>query len=353
MVKQLYYLFIFDVLPLAGRLNNCANLIIRKFRFLNKVFENPFNTASTKEKTFNIFSIAQRTYFAFVKFVKICKHKLSSVYNSTDILMNPINRDRPSVVEIYQNNKIYLFTRPDIINIMNAGLSHSPNFFSEPLTIKNPYNNMVFRKSDLYNFYFFLRSGLFIISDLIQQFFLSNFNISLFQKNNEYIIREYYITNYVETTPIDSLILDIKYMLATMNITKKIHIHCDFPKDKLIQVMRPYLLLYYKSIYSIDIYKRNTCSHELLIRLVKFIKFNPRFGRTIFLLKPSFRTEVNEFVFKPFKPYYKKTIMFNDAHIPYYNKDQSFMVNQSNIEESEHDSDTDSTISTASDVSDA
>ena len=345
LVKQLYYLFIFHELPLDGRLNNCANLIIRKFRFLNKVFENPFNTRSMKEKALSIFSIAQRTYFALVKFVKICKHKLCSVYNNTDILMNPIIRGRPLVIEIYQNNKIYLFTRPDIINIMNAGLSHSPNFFSEPLTIKNPYNNMVFRKSDLYNFYFFLRSGLFIISDLIQQFFLSNFDIYHFKKNNEYIIREYYITNYVENTPTDSLILDIKYMLDTMNISKKIHIHCDFPKDTLIQVMRPYLLLYYKSIYSIDIYKRNACSHELLIRLVKFINFNPRFGRTTILLKPKFRTEVKGLAFKKYKPSYKKTIIFNDAHIPYYNKDQSFMLNQSNIEDSESESD-----STVSDV---
>jgi len=349
LVKQLFYLFIFNPIHNIDRLNNTDNYILHKYRFLKKVFENPFYNQELRDEVLRVFSISQRTYLALVKFVKICKHKSSSVYNNTDILMNPITRGRPSVIEIHQNNKIYLFTRPDIINIMNANLSHSPNFFCEPLTIKNPYNNMIFRKSDLYNFYFFLRSGLFIISDLIQQFFMSNFDIYLFKKNNEYIIREYYITNYVENTPPDSLILDIKYMLATMNISKKINIHCDFPKDKLIKIMRPYLLLYYKSIYSIDIYKRNSCSHELLMRLVKFINFNPLFGRTLILLKPQFRTEVKGFAFKKYKHYYKKTITFNDAHIPYYNKDRSFMVNQSNIEESDSD-DNSGTSSVVSDV---
>ena len=343
LVKQLFYLFIFNPSHNIDRLNNTNNYILLKFRFLKKVFENPFYNQELRDEVLRVFSISQRTYFALVKFVKICKHKSSSVYNSTDILMNPINRGRPSVIEIHQNNKIYLFTRPDIINILNVNLSHSPNFFSEPLTIKNPYNNMVFRKSDLYNFYFFLRSGLFIISDLIQQFFLSNFNIYHFKKNNEYNIRDYYIKNYVETTTPDSILLDIEYMLATLTISKKIHIDRDFPKDKLIQIMRPYLLLYYQSIYSINLCKRTSCADELIIRFIKFINFNPKFGRKIIKFQKGIRSRQPDFAFKTYKPYYKKTILFNEAHISYYNKDHSFMTNQSNIEES--DSDTDSTVS--------
>ena len=345
-IKLIYYLHLFNPINNIGKLSNTTNFIINKFRFLNSVFENPFYNTEIHENVLTKFTKIQRTYFALIKFVKICKHKLVSIYNTTDILMNPIC-NRKNIIEIYQNNKIYLFTRPDIINILNAALSHSPNFFCEPLTIKNPYNNMVFKKSDLYNFYFFLRNGLFIISGLIQQFFLSNFDLYLFKKNNEFIIREYYIKNYVETTHIDSLCLDIKFMLLSMNISKQIHIHCDFPKDVLIEIMRPYLLLYYQSIYSIDLYKRNACSHELLVRLVKFINFNPRFGRKIITTKPHFHinpcnTIMSSYKFNPHRQVYKQFITFNKTHYPFYYKEYNFMNSHTNIAENVSDSESDS-----------
>lgn len=346
LTKIIYYLYIFNPINNIEKLSNTSNFIISKFRFLNSVFENPFYNTEIHENVLTKFTKIQRTYFALVKFVKICKHKLASIYNTTDILINPIS-NRSNIIEIYQNRKIYLFTRPDIINILNAALSHSPNFFSEPLIIKNPYNNMVFKKSDLYNFYFFLRNGLFIVSDLIQQFFLSNFELYLFKKNNEFIIREYYIKNYVETTPMDSLCLDIKFMLLSMNISKQIKIHCDFPKDVLIEIMRPYLLLYYQSIYSIDLYKRNACSHELLIRFVKFINFNPKFGRKIITTKKNFRINpcninMSSYKFKPYRPVYKQFITFNKNHYPFYNKEHNFMNSHTNIKENDSDSEYDS-----------
>ena len=327
-VKHIFYLYIFNPTHNIGLLNNATNFIINKYRFLKDALSNPFYNELIKNSVISSFSKIQNTYFALVKFSKICKHRICSVYNTTDILMNAIVRGRNNVIEILQNNKIYLFTRPDIINIMNAALSHSPNFFCEPLPIKNPYNNIVFRKSDLYNFYFFLRSGMYIVTDLIQNFFLSNFNIYLFQKNNEYVIREYYIKNYVETTPPDSLCLDIKYMLHTLNISKKIYIHSEFPKNTLVQIMQPYLLLYYQSIYSIDLYKRNVCTHDLLTSLVKFINYNPQFGRKIIKLEPQFRVNESCLKFKKFKQYLKKTVTFNMRHLPFYSKDSNFMINQ-------------------------
>ena len=64
--------------------------------------------------------------------------------------------------------------------IINNALSNSPDFFSVPLVIKNPYNNVPFNKSTLYNIYFNIMSKTYIVSELIHKFFLTNFDINKF-----------------------------------------------------------------------------------------------------------------------------------------------------------------------------
>ena len=322
--------------------------IQNKFKLLRNMYTNPFHNFEIKSQFLTIFCKCQRTYFALTRFVRICKHKITTIYNSTDIGLNPIESTQTNIIKIYQNGKIYLFTRSDILNIMNAALSHSPNFYSEPLHIKNPYNNMVFTKSDLYNFYFFIRTGLFIISDLIQNYFLAHFNLRDFQKKNEYIIRDYYIKSYVNTTPINELLTDIKYMLKTINLTKTLNIHLEFPNETLVRIMKPYLLLYYQSVYSVDSYKRDASYSELILRMAKFVNYNPLFGRKIMIFQKQIKIQNNVNTSldnlpanpNPFSLYTKKTT-FNEKYLPFNNKDNSFMTSQKNAPEPAPDSESD------------
>ena len=316
------------IIPLSNTKPNLS-----KFQLLNQVFENPFYNESTKDAFLLTVCKIQRTYFAMIKLVKIIKHRRSALYNTTDIVMNPINRRHANNIEIYQNNKVYLFTRPDIINLFNAALSHSPSFFSDPLPIKNPYNNMFFRKSDLYNMYFFLRSGLFIVSDLIQSFFLGNFDLKKFQDENEYIIRDYSIKSYVENTPITTLHSEIKRMIYTAALSHKICIHAEFPKDKLVKIMKPYLLLYFQSLFSIDAYKREDCMDILIRKLIRFHMFNPLFGRQNIKRKQIFIPTIHlnnckmKFSKMKFKKIpYKRIVCFHDEHVPFLVKDANFMT---------------------------
>jgi hypothetical protein len=301
-----------------------------KFQLITKVFENPFYSKSTKHGFLLTFCKIQKTYFALVKFVKIVKHKISKVYNTTDILMNSIVRgstiQSKQTIEIYQNKKIYLFTRPDIINIFNSLLSHSPNFFSDPLPIKNPYNNMFFKKSDLYNMYFFVRSGLFVVSSLIETFFLGNFDLKTFQSDNEFIIRDYYINNYVENTPVNILYNEVNQMLITACFSNKIRIHQDFPKEKLVNIMRPYLLLYFQSLYSLDEYKRSESMDLLIIKLIKFYKYNSKFGRRNIKTEKyiNCKRKISTIQFK--LPAYRRIVTFNDDHISFSNTNTQFMT---------------------------
>jgi hypothetical protein len=317
-IKIIYYIYIDKT-----QLQNTT-----KFQLLVNVFENPFYNKQIKDQFLTYFSKIQRTYFSLVKFVKCIKHKRSALYNTTDIVMNPICRYSSRVFELYQNNKIYLFTRPDIINIMNAALSHSPNFFSYPLPIKNPYNNMFFKKSDLYNMYFFIQTGMFIISDIIQKFFLSHFDLQVFQDENEYIIRNFYIYNYVETSPASILYLEIKNMLVATKFTHQIRIHSEFPKEKLVEIMKPYLLLYFQSLYSTDEYRCEDCMNMLVIQLVRFTKFNPKFGRRIIKKQPYVKLYSN-YMFRSRKPAYKNIVFFYDKYIPFFKK-TNFLTSHTN-----------------------
>lgn len=336
-IKIIFYMYIDSyyqnnyIILKKGSLIPLSNtkLNMTKFQLLRQVFENPFYNELTKDAFLTTMCKIQRTYFAMIKLVKIIKHRRSALYNTTDIVMNPINRRHSNNIEIYQNNKVYLFTRPDIINLFNAALSHSPSFFSDPLPIKNPYNNMFFRKSDLYNMYFFLRSGLFIMSDLIQAFFLGNFDLKTFQDDNEYIIRDYSIKSYVENTPTTTLHSEIKRMIFTAELSHKICIHPEFPKDKLVTIMKPYLMLYFQSLFSIDAYKREYCMDVLIKKLIRFHLFNPLFGRQNIKLKQivtpaAGQLNVRKMKFK--KIPYKRIVCFHDEYVPFLVKDANFMT---------------------------
>jgi hypothetical protein len=56
-------------------------------------------------------------------------------------------------------------------------------------------------------------------------------------------------------------------------------IHPEFPKDILFKIMKPYLELYYISLYSMNEYNKNRASNLLRKKLREFTKFNPSFGR--------------------------------------------------------------------------
>ena len=104
-------------------------------------------------------------------------------------------------------------------------------FFPEPLYPKNPYNNIEFNHTVLYNIYFHMEKSRMIIPTLFRLFYNSNFNTELFLLNNEQYIRDSYIRNYAYTTPSLSLFNDVKKMLDVNKFyTKKLLICMNFQK---------------------------------------------------------------------------------------------------------------------------
>jgi len=94
-----------------------------------------------------------------------------------------------------------------------------------------------------------------------------------------------------------------------------------FPKDKLIEIMRPYIKLYYKGKYSLQNSKCNEYMYRLKVKLKMFIEHNPVFGR--------------KKVFYKMGTFSKKKIVdkvsFNDDHIDFYKKKSTDLFLKSHL----------------------
>jgi hypothetical protein len=224
--------------------------------------------------------------------------------------LNEISINDKNVICIFQKNCRYLFNINDIVKIINNSLTNSYLFFVEPKPCKNPYNNLIFEKSTLYNIYFYIKYNTCIYPELVFKFFECNFNLSLFVYKYESLARDYLIKNFVNSSTSSITTTEIKKMINIFNShnTKKIYIHNDFPQDKLIQILKPYLFLHLTSVYSFNNLIKNRAKIELKAKLIRFNKFNPIFGRKI-VKNVATRQQ-------PFgKIIYKQHFEFIDSHV--------------------------------------
>jgi hypothetical protein len=252
-----------------------------KYAFLKKNI-NTFMTTINNE-FINLFKDVQKHYFAFARFANIWKHKRSPVQIEHDLYMTPLERNHRSVFSLLQQGKIYLFTTANLVNSICTSLSNSPDFFVEPLVMKNPYNNIPFNKSDLYNIYFFLKQSPIIMPMLFHNYFLVDFDLRKFRDENENVIKCMAFKSHIRNASANSLYNASIQMLKKYQ--KKIVIHKDFPKDNLVNILRPYLLLYYITQYSAEEYRVIDAEAQLKYKLKKLYQNNPAFGRKIIKLK--------------------------------------------------------------------
>lgn len=286
-----------------------------KFIFFNEQINNIFLTGEEKEEFINIFCKIQKTYFGLSRFAYLYKYKKSKIVVDSDLYLNQIDINNKNTICLLQEKNKYYFRINDLINIINRSLSNSPYFFCSPLIPKNPYNNVEFNKSTLYNIYFYIRSKTLIIPELLHKFFLCNFDLNIFEKDYEYLIREYAIINYVNDTDKNTIYNLIIIMIEFFNSNNignfyKIYIHPDFPKKELIDIMKPYLFLYCSYNFSLIDIKKNKSLNLFVKKMKKFYLFNPFFGRKYIKIK----THISNKKIKKFK----NICSYNNTHNNFY-----------------------------------
>ena len=145
----------------------------------------------------------------------------------------------------------------------------------------------------------------------------------------EHLIREYSIYKYVKNTSIDILYISVLVMIDQYNYSNinysnindddsKIRIQHDFPKKQLVNIMRPYLLLYYTYKYSLINIKKIQSKKVLYKKLNDFYTFNPLFSRK--------QIKVQIYFSKNWKKKYKNTYTYNDKHIIFYKENNNFLT---------------------------
>ena len=307
-------------------INNCT--IKYKFYFINQFLNNIFVEKETKNFFLECIQKIQKIYWVLNKFAFLYKYKKAKMIVKEDLYLNPIDLNAKNIICILQDNSKYLFILSDLVNIINMSLSNASYFFSEPLSCRNPYNNSPFNKSTLYNIYFKVMDYNYVIPELLHLFFLSNFNLSLFKENNEYFLRDYSINEYVKSKDTNILYKDIMVMLNTsiIGFGKRIRVDVDFPRKKLVDIMRPYLLLQLLSKYSLNPEKQFKSIHLLKKKLVRFYNYNSKFGRKKIDL-------INVYCSIRKKITIKKVIYFMDKHISFEEKEIDFMNNHCKVQD--------------------
>jgi hypothetical protein len=272
----------------------------------NSILKNNFLQPEKKEFYLNIFYKSQKIYHGFSKLAYIFKFKKAKFFDiDTDLFTNPLSTLKSNIIMTIYDDKTktkYRFRISDIITIIINSLSHAPEFFCDPQHIKNPYTNIPFTEAQLYNIYFIIKQSSYIMPHLFHLYFINKFNIVLFDKNNECVIRDYAIKIFLKNASDDDKIYQIHKMIESHSRELSGLIIADgFPKNKLTDAFNRYLKLYLEEAYSLNPTIRYQSKRNLKVKLSKFKKLNPAFGRRILMRNQNFLNSniltANPFIF--------------------------------------------------------
>lgn len=310
--------------------------IKEKYLFFYKTLKNIFLAERQKIHFINIFCKIQQIYLSLNRFAYIYKYKKSCIIVNYDMELTQITENGKHVFTLFQNKHRYLFMIKDLVKIIINSLTNTCHFFTEPLSCKNPYNNVILNKSTLYNIYFFIPK----CPEILHKYFLTNFNISEFKIQYSYLLRDYTLNRYLKNESIEVLQDDVFDMIDEFNHTyradrrMRIEINNDFPAKELVDIMRPYLKLFLKGKYSLIASVKKQCNNLLECQLVRFQKFNPLFGRKKTSISYKFISNRENFTkFNLDRDLDLETLFNNELNIV-FNTDHVIFDNPNNFMES-------------------
>jgi hypothetical protein len=257
-----------------------------KYRFLLYVLQNKFITPDEKSEFLDVFQKVQNRYFAFGRLAYLWKWRRAHVTIKTDLFLNTIEEDKRNTYVLYQGGRTkFQFIVSDLIRLMEMAIWQNWEgcFRVNSRPPSNPYTNKELRVVDLYNIYYHMKWKMdVIIPQFFHLWFLDGFCLYTFKRNHDRYIRKMCIRQFAMTTSHQNQMLykNVREMLNEYYYTCKWRIHDDFPKDILVDAMRPYLYLHYLVTFDI-VSLRLTSYYEILLdrALIRFFNFNKLFGQ--------------------------------------------------------------------------
>ena len=281
----------------------------------------------------NMLELFNKTQNIYLRFLKLKKHilfkKTIKCGEKIDLQFNNLSSlNKKYIITLIDNHVKYHFSIFDLIKIINSSLSFETDFFPEPQHIKNPWNNNVLSKCNLYNIYFFIKNTETVnVPILFDRFFQSNFCFKHFLNNNQLIIKNYIIKNCHNMCDEDKIHY-IHAMLRLYNVNTSINsgINVDkhYPNKNLLHIFSDYIQIYLMAKYSYeaDIRIKNRIKLNRKLRL--FEKTQPRFGNRYYcrdIIKLYFISKLK---------YDTNTMVFFGEYIPkpdmIFLRDKSFII---------------------------
>lgn len=259
-----------------------ANFVERlnhRLIFFKSVIDNVFLYQEVKELFSIWFFKMQRAYWGFLRLAQKWKWRKPRIQIHTDLYMNDITLSHTHTYPLMQMGNIYLFTLSNLANLIKTAICNANHFCHEPLPIKNPYNNVGFSKSDLYNIYFRIRDTYLKVPFFLRRFFECDFNMYQFKMECEKELREYSIKEYVKSANYIDVFADIESMIRKYDVNHYIRISSDIDKQSVMDAFRPYLVTYYLSMYSFDRMQKSYCEMKLARDISRFVYANSLFGK--------------------------------------------------------------------------
>ena len=240
---------------------------------LKRIIRNKFLTSKQHEYLVRYWGKIQRHYYVLSRFVTKIKYRYCKSITDNDLCLESLDDLSASIViSVIDNNALYRFRMSDIINIVNAKLSHAPDFFAEPLPITNPYTNDYFTDSQLYNIYFKIKHSTYIMPHLFHMFFLSGFNINDFLNDNEATLRDFTIERYTKTLTEEQKFKHIKNLVeqhrtTIPSVNTLLKVAPKKCKDNIILHMTPMIKDYLHCKFSLLPSKKFQCYEQLRKKL--------------------------------------------------------------------------------------
>jgi len=304
-LRSIYYML---------ELSNSNQLHVVKYSCMLEVLSNKFYSETIKNKCIEIIGKTNKSIMSFSRLMHIYKLKEPPKIDM-DLNMKLINIHSKHSIILRENNSNFMFTLSDLLNIINTSLSNCSNFFVCSKFPKNPYTNIPFSISNMYNIYNKLKQSDLPFSCLFHQFYKSYFDIEIFKLHNELLIRGESFNRFIKFGSAFDQEKKIRFMLKSNQWTKSWSIDKDFPQELLISIFKPFLQLYLDVEYgSKDCEKYYSHKKKLGIYLKQMYNFNTLFGRKVINVK-------------------KKTIKFNSTHITFKELEKTYinLVKEDNL----------------------
>lgn len=163
-----------------------ASGLKQKFYFIKKIMHNVFFNTSMRNTFFEYLCTYQKTCMQINKIKQYRKNKLNKRFqNEMTLRLIPFS-EIPTLhkIKIIQNKTIYEFSVKELLILCHNSLSYSEYLISIPSLPKNPYTNIEFTITNMYNLYIKSKCACINIPTLFESFIHHRMDFDLFFEYN-------------------------------------------------------------------------------------------------------------------------------------------------------------------------